>query len=186
MPSTGAYSLKYYSSEIDPRVLHLKRLEKASELLGLKVEGVYKPRTSEIMSEEEFVERFGQEFSPNKPRSEPCQSYTAPVNGLLEVKHDSHLPASTPLTESSSKDPLDKSAVFEQIMARIGQLETTLPKKQPKPVEEFKEPTSFFEAMRMMTEDSELTPVRRAMRAAVQPNAELDRFFESADKNLSK
>lgn len=186
MPSTGAYSLKNYSSEIDPRVLHLKRLEKASELLGLKVEGVYKLRTSEIMSEEEFVERFGQEFSPNKPRSEPCQSYTAPVNGLLEVKHDSHLPASTPLTESSSKDPLDKSAVFEQIMARIGQLETTLPKKQPKPVEEFKEPTSFFEAMRMMTEDSELTPVRRAMRAAVQPNAELDRFFESADKNLSK
>lgn len=186
MPSTGAYSLKNYSSEIDPRVLHLKRLEKASELLGLKVEGVYKLPTSEIMSEEEFVERFGQEFSPNKHRSEPCQSYTAPVNGLLEVKQDSHLPASTPLTESSSKDPLDKSAVLEQIMARIGQLEATLPKKQPEPVEEFEEPTSFFKAMRMVTQNPELTPVRRAMRAAMQPNAELDRFFESADKNRSK
>jgi hypothetical protein len=88
MPSTGAYSLKNYSSEIDPRVLHLKRLEKASELLGPRVEGVYKLPTSEIMSEEEFVKRFGQGFSRNKPTSEPYQSYTAPTNGLLEFKRD--------------------------------------------------------------------------------------------------
>jgi hypothetical protein len=71
-------------------------------------------------------------------------------------------------------------------MARIGQLEATLPNKQPEPIEEFKEPTSFFEAMRMMTQNPELTPVRRAMRAAMQPSTELDRFFESANKNRFK
>jgi hypothetical protein len=186
MPSTGAYSLKNYSSEIGPRVLHLKRLKKASELFDPKTEGVYKLPTSEIMSEEEFVKRSGQEFSRNKPRSEPYQSYTAPMNDVLEVKRNSHSSASATLTKSSSKDFRDDSAVLEQIMARIGQLEATLPKEQPEAVEESKEPNSFFEAMKMMTQNPELTPVRRAMRAAMQPSAELDRFFESADKNRSK
>ena len=125
-------------------------------------------------------------LSRNKPRSEPYRSYAAPLDDVLEFKSDPYFSAFATLTKSLSKDSRDDSAVLEQIMARIGQLEATVPKKQPEHVEEYKEPTSFFEAMRMMTQNPELTPVRRAMRAAMQPNAELVRFFESADKNRSK
>jgi hypothetical protein len=186
MRSTDAYSLKNYSSEMDPRVLHLKRLEKASELLGTRVERVYKLAAREIMSEEEYVERFGPEFLRKKPSCEPYQSFNAPLNDPFEVKDVLHLSAPANLIERSSKDSRDDSTVLEQIIARIGQLEAALPRDQPETVEDFEESTNFFEAIRMMTQNSELTPVRRAIRVAMRPSAELDRFFASADKNRSK
>jgi hypothetical protein len=180
MPSTGVYSMKNYSSEMDPRVLHLKRLEKASELLGPKVEGVYKLRTSEIVSEEEFIKRFGQESSRNEPRSEPYQSYTAPMNEVLEVERNSRSTASTTPTKSSSKDSRDDPTILEQIMARISQLETTPPKEQPEPVKVLKGANFFLWGYE--NDDTE----SGAVRAAMQPSTEIDRFFESVDKNRSK
>ena len=69
--------------------MRLSRQEKVSAFLGTEVKGACNHPLSEIISEEEFVQRFDPEFPRNKPRSEPCQSYTATMYNPFEVKRDS-------------------------------------------------------------------------------------------------
>jgi hypothetical protein len=78
------------------------------------------------------------------------------------------------LTQSAwaeTKHSMDPASVQQLLQGRIRQLQLPVPDSQP---ELLQKPETFEEYMRMMTRNPEMTPVRRAMRAALKKTPEAD------------